>query len=278
MAMKPKYFDIHSHINFSVFDKDRDDVIRRMREEDVWAIAVGTDLKTSKEVVDLADKNENIFATVGLHPDENSGGGFVIPAKETFVENDYKEFVKNKKVVAVGECGLDYYRTWNNESGTKKKQKENFERQIQFALGNNLPLMLHFRPSARTMDAYEDAYEILNSKFKIHGEKLRGNSHFFAGDLDIAKKFLNIGFTLSFTGVITFADSYDEIIKYAPIDMLMSETDCPFVAPLPHRGKRSEPIYVKEVVKRIAKIKTENIERTAEILVDNSNRVFQWKA
>lgn len=276
--MKPKYFDIHSHINFSVFDNDRDDVIRRMREEDVWAIAVGTDLKTSREVVDLADKNENIFATVGLHPEGTSGGGFAIPAKKTFVENDYKEFVKNKKVVAVGECGLDYYRIWNDELGTKKKQKENFERQIQFALGNNLPLMLHFRPSARTMDAYEDAYEILNSKFKIHGEKLRGNSHFFAGDLDIAKKFLNIGFTLSFTGVITFADSYDEIIKYAPIDMLMSETDCPFVAPSPHRGKRSEPIYVKEVVKRIAKIKTENIEKTAEILVDNSNRVFQRKA
>jgi TatD DNase family protein len=267
---KPKYFDIHMHINFSAFSDDREEVIKRMRDESVWAIAVGTDLKTSREVVELAENNENIYATVGLHPDSHKG--------LTFVENDYKELARNKKVVAIGECGLDYYRIRNDELGIKNKQKENFERQIQFAIENNLPLMLHFRPSGKTMDAYEDGLSILNSKFKIHGSKLRGNSHFFAGNLEIAKKFIEIGFTLSFTGVITFADSYNEIIKSIPLDMLMSETDCPFVAPAPYRGKRCEPVYVKEVVKRIAEIRNEDIETIRKTLASNAFRMFLNKS
>ena len=134
--------------------------------------------------------------------------------------------------------------------------------------------MLHFRPSVKTMDAYMDGLDILNSYAKNHGEKLRGNTHFFAGDLDTAGKFLNIGFTLSFTGVITFADNYDEIIKYTPLDMLMSETDCPFVAPFPFRGKRCEPLYIKEIVKRISEIKSIEYEKVEKTLVDNAFKIF----
>lgn len=263
--MKAKYFDIHSHINFSAFDKDREEVIKRMQDEKVWAIAVGTDLKTSKEVINLANKYDEVFATVGLHPDNDR--------KELFILDDYKEFVKNKKVIAIGECGLDYFRL-NGDETDKKRQKENFIKQIEFALENDLPLMLHFRPSANTMDAYEDGLEILNSYKKECGDKLRGNSHFFAGDLNIAKKFLDIGFTLSFTGVITFAESYNEVIKYISLDMIMAETDCPFVAPFPHRGKRCEPIYVKEVMKKISEIKNEDYEKVRETLVDNAFRIF----
>jgi len=189
-------------------------------------------------------------------------------------KKNYKELVKNKKVVAIGECGLDYYRIKNNKSEIKNTQKENLERQIQFALENDLPLMLHFRPSVKTMDAYMDGLDILNSYAKNHGEKLRGNTHFFAGDLDTAGKFLNIGFTLSFTGVITFADNYDEIIKYTPLDMLMSETDCPFAAPSPFRGKRCEPLYIKEIVKRISEIKSIEYEKVEKTLVDNAFKIF----
>lgn len=262
---KSQYFDIHSHINFASFNEDRNEVINRMHEESVFAIAVGTDLKSSKEVVKLAEENENIYATIGLHPDDNR--------KEDFNSEDYRELVKNKKVVAVGECGLDYFRLNGNEED-KKRQKSNFIKQIEFALENDLPLMMHFRPSGETMDAYEDGLEILNSKFQIHGSKLRGNSHFFAGSLDIAKKFVELGFTLSFTGVITFADNYDEIIKQIPLESIMSETDCPFVAPMPYRGKRCEPVYVKEVVKRIAEIRGEDIEKVSEILVNNAFKLF----
>ena len=268
--MRPKYFDIHSHINFSVFDKDREKVINKMHEQDVSAIVVGTDLQTSKDVVELADKNDNLFATVGLHPDDNK--------HENFDVEDYKELVKNQKVVAIGECGLDYFRLKDNIEEEKKRQKDNFINQIEFALENDLPLMIHCRPSINTMDAYEDAYEILNSYKKDHGDKLRGNAHFFAGNLNIAKKFVELGFTLSFTGVITFADSYDEIIRSIPLESIMSETDCPFVAPVPYRGQRCEPIHVKEVVKRIAEIKGESASWRNEIvkktLVNNAFRVF----
>src|SRR3989344_3466984 len=286
--MKYKYFDIHSHLNFSDFNEDREEVIKKMRDEDVGAISVGIDLETSKEVVDLADKYDNIFATIGLHPTKTSSGGFGPSSggfgpssggfgpdtRESFNKKNYKELVKNKKVVAIGECGLDYYRIKNNKSEIKNTQKENLERQIQFALENDLPLMLHFRPSVKTMDAYMDGLDILNSYAKNHGEKLRGNTHFFAGDLDTAGKFLNIGFTLSFTGVITFADNYDEIIKYTPLDMLMSETDCPFAAPFPFRGKRCEPLYIKEIVKRISEIKSIEYEKVEKTLVDNAFKIF----
>lgn len=264
--MKPKYFDIHSHLNFSAFDRDREEVINKMTDEGVWAIAVGTDLKTSKEVVELAENHEGIFATIGLHPDSHKG--------QTFVKNDYINLARNKKVVAIGECGLDYYRITNDELGIKNKQTENFEKQVQFAIENDLPLMLHLRPSAGTMDAYQDGLSVLNSYKKTYGDKLKGNSHFFAGDLEVAKKFLNIGFTLSFTGVITFANAYDEIIKYAPLEGIMAETDCPFVAPVPHRGSRCEPVYVKEVVKRIAEIRDEDIETVGKALVDNAFKLF----
>src|SRR3989344_4765898 len=309
MTMKHKYFDIHSHLNFSDFNEDREEVIKKMRDEDAGAISVGIDLETSKEVVDLADKYDNIFATIGLHPTKTSSGGFGPSsggfgpssggfgpssggfgpssggfgpstggfgpdARESFNKKNYKELVKNKKVVAIGECGLDYYRIKNNKSEIKNTQKENLERQIQFALENDLPLMLHFRPSVKTMDAYMDGLDILNSYAKNHGEKLRGNTHFFAGDLDTAGKFLNIGFTLSFTGVITFADNYDEIIKYTPLDMLMSETDCPFAAPSPFRGKRCEPLYIKEIVKRISEIKSIEYEKVEKTLVDNAFKIF----
>ena len=302
MTMKYKYFDIHSHLNFSDFNEDREEVIKKMSDEGMGAISVGIDLETSKEVVDLADKYDNIFATIGLHPTKTSSGGFGPSsggfgpssggfgpssggfgpssggfgpdARESFNKKNYKELVKNKKVVAIGECGLDYYRIKNNKSEIKNTQKENLERQIQFALENDLPLMLHFRPSVKTMDAYMDGLDILNSYAKNHGEKLRGNTHFFAGDLDTAGKFLNIGFTLSFTGVITFADNYDEIIKYTPLDMLMSETDCPFVAPFPFRGKRCEPLYIKEIVKRISEIKSIEYEKVEKTLVDNAFKIF----
>lgn len=273
--MRLKYFDIHSHIDFPAFDLDREVVIQRMHDEGVGTIAVGIDLKTSKEVVELADRYENIYAAVGLHPTEISCGDFGQLMYKDFNSDDYKEIVKNKKVVAIGECGLDYFRIKiDKKDGIKKKQKENFIKQIEFALENNLPLMLHFRPTKQTMDAYEDGFEILEKYKKEYKEKLRGNLHFFAGDLNITKKFLSIGFTFSFTGVITFTDNYDEIIKYIPLDMLMVETDCPFVPPIPYRGKRCEPIYVKEIVKHIAKIRSEEYDKTKDIIADNAIRIF----
>jgi len=134
--------------------------------------------------------------------------------------------------------------------------------------------MLHIRPSKKSQDAYLDAIGILESYKKEAGEKLRGNVHFFAGNTGVAEKFLDLGFTMSFTGVITFTHDYDEVIRYIPQNSIMSETDAPFVAPMPHRGRRNEPVYVEEIVKAISRIRAEDFDTVRETLKNNAIRVF----
>lgn len=291
--MNIKYFDIHSHIQFSEFDEGRAELIGKMKEDGIAAIIVGTDAKTSAQAVRLAEKNEHLFASVGLHPNDIFS--------EEFDEHFYRDLLSRDKVVAVGECGLDYYRGFqslkfkveNQNEDTradeiKQKQKEIFRRHIDLALEYNKPLMVHCRPSAGTMDAYEDALEIFSeyrsqsqnqsesiskSVFRSNGSlvsALRGNMHFFAGDWATAQKFFALGFSVSFTGVITFTNGYDEIVVKSPEDKIMAETDCPFVSPVPYRGKRNEPAYVKEVVKRIAELRGEDIEKMRETLSRNA--------
>ncbi|MCI0542205.1 TatD family hydrolase [bacterium] len=257
-----RFVDIHSHIQDSRYDVDREEVLARMRERQVAALVVGTDLEMSRKAIALAEKHENLFATIGLHPTDNQ--------KEGFSEKEYRGLALNEKVVAIGECGLDYFRLTPEKSiEEKKRQREIFEKQIELAVLLNLPLMLHCR------DAHEDVLDILNTKKKEHGEKLRGNVHFFSAGKDVAKKYLNLDFTLSFTGVITFTRDYDEALIYAPLDMIMSETDCPYVAPVPYRGRRNEPVYVEEVVKKMAEVRGEEFEKVRVAMVENSKRVFK---
>jgi len=293
--MKPDYFDIHSHVHFTAFDEGREDVMKRSLESKTWMINVGTQKDTSRNAVELAEKYERgVFATVGLHPIHTDksfhdkkeigvGGDAFVSRGEEFDYEYYKNLALHEKVVAIGECGLDYYRAKNEEFPSKadqpktegiKKQVDVFEQQISLALELDLPLMIHCRPTPGTIDAYKDVLEILNSYFLIHNSKLRGNVHFFAGNWEEAKEFLDIGFTLSFTGVITFARDYDEVIRNTPIDMLMAETDCPYVAPASHRGKRNEPMYVKETVTKIAEIKGIDLEEVRKMMVENAFRVF----
>lgn len=269
----PDYFDIHTHVNFKAFDEDREEVIERSLKNNTWMINIGTQLNTSKEAVKLAEKyKEGVYASIGLHPVhtikteiEEEESSFV-SREEIFEEKDYKDLIKSDKVLAIGECGLDYFRI---DKSTKEKQIESFEKQIEFAIKYNKPLMIHCR------DAYDDLLDILNSKKKEYGDKLVGNIHFFAGDVNVAKRFLNIDFTLSFTGVITFTNDYDEVIKYVSIDKIMSETDAPYVTPTPFRGKRNEPLYVEYVVRRIALIKNLDFSETKSKLVDNSLNFFK---
>jgi TatD DNase family protein len=257
--MDYKYTDIHCHPNFPQYDADRDEVIQKMKDERVVGICVGTDEKTSRECVELASRHEHLFSSIGLHPTHAENG---------FDINAYAELTGNKKVVAVGECGLDYFRREGSEA-EKELQKSIFVKHVEFARDINLPLMIHCRPSAGGVDAYEDILTIL-SNYK----DVRGNVHFFVGNLEIAKKFLDIGFTMSFTAVITFTHDYDEVIKFLPLEKVMSETDSPFVAPASHRGQRNEPVYVKEVVKRIAEIKNLSIEETAKAIRQNAQSLF----
>src|SRR5262249_30573415 len=146
--------------------------------------------------------------------------------------------------------------------------KSLFLAQIECALEYGKPIMIHAR------NAYPELLDILEPLKKLHGHKLRGNVHFFAGTLTEAQRFWAIDFATSFTGVITFARNYDEVIKNAPIEMLMSETDAPFVAPAPYRGKRNEPSYVVEVVNKIADIRGEDLDIVQKAIFDNAKRVF----
>lgn len=252
-----KYLDIHCHLNFDDFNTDRKDVIERAQREGVGMIVVGTDIKSSRKAIEIAEENEDIWATVGFHPTEKM---------ENFDYETCRRLAENKKVVAIGECGFDYYR---NSHINKSIQEEIFIKQINIANEVNKPLMLHLRNGIDGESAYDDAMVVI----KKHS-KTRGNVHFFAGNYDEAKKFLDLNFTLSFTGVITFVRDYDEIIKNIPLDMILTETDAPFVSPVPYRSKRNEPMYVKEIAHAIADIRKESREKVLSQIVNTAEKLF----
>ena len=297
-----RYFDAHAHVNFAAYDADREETIARAK--DTWVVmnVVGTQLDTSKSAVELARKHDNVYATIGLHPVHTSksyhdekelGPSFAPPSRkatdghskasegkegkigfmsrgEVFDATVYEEMGKNPRVIAIGECGLDYYRC---DESTKEFQKKVFIEHIELANRLQKPLMLHIRnplpQGSSVASAYDDALEILRAHAKV-----KGDTHFFAGDWNTAKKFLDFGFALSFTGVLTFTNDYDEVVQNAPLDMLLSETDAPYVSPVPHRGKRNEPSYVVEVVRAIARIRDADVDEVASKLAENARRIF----
>ncbi len=250
----PEYFDFHSHIHFDKFAGDIDEVLQRMKDNNVWTIVVGTDINHSQHALKFAQEHDGVFATVGLHPADNTS--------EQFDQSNYSDLVQDSKVVMVGECGLDYFHI--KEESEQKRQRDEFEKQIDFAVECNKPLMLHIR------DAHSDGLDILRAKKKEYGNKLRGNTHFFTAGPDIAKQYYELDFTTSFPGVITFTHDYDETVKYAPKDMILSETDSPYATPVPHRGKRNEPSYVIEVVKKMAELRGDDLETLKKQLVTNA--------
>ncbi len=263
-----RYIDIHAHVNFPVFDPDRKEVLGRAKEAGVAMINVGTGRETSERAVELAREHDNIWAIIGLHPthatsqpaDPDEVVTSEVHQAETFDYDWYKTLASDPRVVGIGECGLDYFRM---EEATKTLQLPIFEQQIALANDVKKPLMLHIR------NAYGDALEVLQKEAKV-----LGNVHFFAGTWDEGKRFLDLGFTLSFTGVVTFAAQYEELVRNTPLDMIQAETDCPYVAPAPFRGRRNEPAYVVEIVRKIAQIKGLPEETVAEALIANAKRLF----
>jgi TatD DNase family protein len=219
----------------------------------------GVDYETSKAAVELARKHDFLWAAVGLHPNDN--------LNEEFDYGGYEELALNPKVVAIGECGLDYYRA--GKTGEERvAQFKRFEAQLQLALASDKVLIIHCR------DAHNDMIEILTSHRRDHGQKLRVIIHFFTGTAHLAQRYLDLGCYLSFPGPITYTDMYDESIRVVPLDKILSETDSPFAAPVPQRGQRNEPAYVEDVVKKIAAIKGESVEVITEHIHQNAHRVF----
>lgn len=262
-----RYFDIHSHLNLSPLSERKSEIIKTLEEKEVGTITVGVDYETSAQAVEIAQKSNNLFASVGFHPSD--------AGKKTFEIEKFRELATQPKVVAIGECGLDYFRIDATDTATKDLQKEIFQAQIDLALDKNLPLILHVRPQKGTMDAYEDVLEILELREEIPS----GDVHFFVGSPEIAERFLKLGFYLSFTGVLTFARDYDEVVKLTPLDRILSETDAPFVTPEPYRGKsasrRSEPWMVEEVVRKIAEIKNLPLQEVSDQLLKNAQTLFR---
>jgi TatD DNase family protein len=256
-----EYIDIHSHLHFDRYDDDREEVLLRMKQAQVKTISIGIDSATSEEEVLLAEANESVYASIGLHPDDSH-------ERFSEVHRVFEKLAKSNRVVAIGECGLDYSRIEGNLDQVKRFQRDNFEAQIAFAVERGLPVMIHSR------DSVEDTLSILESKKREYGNRLRGNAHFFTQSVDIAKRYFEIGFNISFTGVITFAHDYDEVVRYAPLSMIHAETDAPFVAPIPYRGKRNEPTYVINVYNHIAHIRGEEREVVRRTLVSNAIRDF----
>jgi TatD DNase family protein len=264
--MNFKYIDVHTHVNLEAFKDDFREVGEQTHDAGVAYINVGTGIDTSIRAVELIDAG--VFATVGVHPvraggqhdDDESG------PETTFDTGFYTDLASRAGVVAIGECGLDYYRV---EKSTKEKQEAAFIAQIKLANELQKPLMLHIRDVQGSMEAYTDALFVLKKYAKV-----LGNVHFFAGTYEIAKQFWEMGYTTSFTGVITFANQYDETVQHAPIEMLHAETDAPYVAPKPFRGQRNEPLHVREVYKRIAELRNADPESVRIALLKNAVRLF----
>jgi len=298
-----KYIDTHCHIQFNAYKEDSEEVIHRALEGGVGMITVGTQKDTSRRAVEWAEKNPNgLWAAVGLHPthlfdeeinEEVEGEEVAYKTKaEDFDVDFYKKLCASPRVVAIGEVGLDYWHRPSNVDAEdfRRKQLETFEREVALAKEVNLPLILHVRPSSwETDDAYDDLYNILKNYPPLttsvpsgRGMERRGGVlHCYTGNWEIAKKFLDLGYYIGFTGVITFPPAKVapilETVKNCPPDRILSETDAPYLSPVPFRGKRNEPVYVKYIVAKIAELRGADPEKTAEQLLSNASDLFNIK-
>lgn len=275
MSKKNAIIDSHCHVQFPAYDVDRQVVIERAQKVGVGMMIIGTQYSTSVEAVGLAERYpDEAWAAVGFHPNHVNPDSYHDPwesrekQQEIFEYEKFRELACHFKVAAIGECGLDYYRIRNHESGIIERQKEVFRYQIELAKEVNKPLVVHCR------NAFRDLIGILNFCFPISDSRPRGVVHFFSGSWEEAQKLFELGFYLSFGGVVTFSRDYDQAVKRSPLDRLLIETDAPYVSPLPYRGKRNEPAYIDEIVKKIAELRGILYDEVADATTMNARRLF----
>jgi len=291
--------DTHAHLNFNGYKGDFEEVIKRTLENDVWVINVGSQYETSKKAAEIAEKYEKgVYAAVGLHPIHLAEGIFKVKMdkEETafqtkneksksirsfppslslressvFDYEKYKNLTQSKKVVAIGETGLDYYyrpKTKIKLEQFENKQKEVFLKHLELARELKLPVIFHCRA------AHDDLIDILNTRYRILDTRLRGVVHCFTGTWEQAENYMRMGFYLGFNGII-FKLNLDEIIKKTPLGRILIETDCPYLTPSPMTG-RNEPLYVKYVAEKIAEIKKLSFEEIAKVTTENAQELFK---
>jgi TatD DNase family protein len=251
--------DTHTHLDDARYNDDRDAVITRAREVGIDAfLTIGCDLATSQSAIALAKQYPFVYASIGVHPHE------VRHIQDDWYD-EFRRLAKNAKVVAYGEIGLDYH--YNHSS--PKEQRERFREQIQIARELRLPVIIH------TREAQEDTIGILKEE---RASEVGGVFHCFSGDGWLAKEALDMGFYLSFSGILTFQNAVTlrEIAKNTPLDRVLIETDCPYLTPVPYRGKRNEPAYVSQVAKQLAvlhpELSLDDVQRTTTV---NAKRLFK---
>ncbi|HTM68811.1 MAG TPA: TatD family hydrolase [Candidatus Binatia bacterium] len=286
--MDLKRIDAHSHINFNAYKDDAEEVIRRAAEDGTGMLAVGSQITTSERAVEYAKMHDGIWAVVGLHP-THLYDHFVDEQEihyksrnETFDPEAYRALVKSSpKVVGIGECGLDYYRLPDgaDHDAIKQKQHDTFREQLDLAHELDLPVMIHCR------DAHGDVAAILED-YRDRGRPLRGDIHCFTGTWAEAERYLALGFYISFTGIVTFpprkaeqekGETLADVARRVPLDRLLIETDAPYLAPVPHRGERNEPAYVKHVGAFIAHAKGLETAEVEARTLQNTKDLFRLK-
>ena len=250
------YVDSHCHINFPELNQKIDQVLANMEDNKIsHALCVSVTLDKINEILGLTKKHSNIFASVGVHPDYED-----IQEPDIDILFNYS---KNEKIVAIGETGLDYFRL----TGDLSWQRERFRTHIRAAIKSHLPLIIH------TRNAQDDTINIMKEE---SARSARGVMHCFTESYEMAKKAIDLGFYISFSGIITFknAESLRDTVKKIPIENMLIETDSPYLAPVPNRGKLNEPANVTFVAEKIAELKGISIEKVAEITTNNFFTLF----
>lgn len=271
-------FDTHAHLNFEAFNDDWRETAKRALDAGIQIVNVGSNLETSKKAVAIAEEfSEGVYAAVGLHPIH------VLDEEVNIAE--YEKLAAHPKVVALGEIGLDYYRIPDtirpegaggaaadrqikSPAEIKNLQKEVLLDFLKLSEATKLPAIIHCR------EAHADLIDLLEKFDRPKGFDARGVMHCFSGSWKEARRYLNLGFLISFTGVITFAHYEGETLAKVPLNKVMVETDCPYLTPEPYRGKRNEPRYVEFVAREIARIKNEPYEEVAKVTTENAKRLF----
>lgn len=223
--------DTHCHPQFPQYDADRDAIIRRTLDAGIGIVCVGTDLATSKQAIELAERYEGLYASVGLHPNDN--------LNEAYDQGSYLEITRHPKVVAIGEIGLDYYRTV--EPQKREIQKRRFVQQLELARLVGKPVIIHCR------DAHDDMMQIL--------PEYKGVMHSFTGTAEQARVYIEKGYFIGLNGIVTFSKEYEGMVRSISLDRMVLETDAPYLAPAPYRGKRNQPSYVDIIGRSVAAIR-----------------------
>ena len=252
-------FDSHAHYDDESFNEDRENVIKEIRENGVINVLnCGASMEGARDSFKLANKYDFFYAAVGIHPEN---------AYELTEENyeEIKEMTKNPKVRAIGEIGLDYY--WE-ENPPRKKQKEVFRKQMELAKELNMPVVIHDR------DAHGDTLEIMKEFPEV-----KGVVHCFSGSVEFARECLKLGYYIGFTGVVTFKNSKKivEVAKEVPLDRMLVETDAPYMAPTPNRGKRNRSDYIKFIIEKIAEVKELSVEEVSNATIENAKNLLKIK-